>query len=222
MLEVRAVSRTTPIVVSRDALNDEDCCLTMLVVNGRCVRDALSHTFNMGLCKSGKQFYHNKTHLERIGGFNCKLYCCFDTNDYWNFLWTVTVIGMASMMTRAHLGYTQDYLTPRICSPIAGKLDAISHQSPHCHVRIYSATRYNVYLTLCSVSLPQWLNVKVIYELEQLRKYQSKLWHLAYSMQMSCKYIFHRYTWYIGTFLCFHVLPNTLNLPTIHFVSWFS
>ena len=42
----------------------------------------------------------------------------FHTNDCWNFLWMVPVIGMESMVKCARLRYTGGNLTPDICSLI--------------------------------------------------------------------------------------------------------
>ena len=46
------------------------------------------------------------------------VYASFDTNGRGNFSSTVPLIGMESMVTRARLRYTRDYLTSGICSLI--------------------------------------------------------------------------------------------------------
>ena len=40
----------------------------------------------------------------------------FDSKNWWNIPKMVPVIGMESMTTHTRLRYTQDYLTPDICS----------------------------------------------------------------------------------------------------------
>ena len=63
VLEGRAVSRATPIVSSRGALNDGNCHLTMPVSKGRCARDALPHTFVIGVFKTVKKNSNTIKHI---------------------------------------------------------------------------------------------------------------------------------------------------------------
>ena len=49
VLEATAVSRGSPIVMSRGTLNDGKRRLALPVVRGRCTRDALPHTFDIGV-----------------------------------------------------------------------------------------------------------------------------------------------------------------------------
>ena len=51
MLEATAVSRASPIVMSRGTLNDGKRRLALPVVWGRCAHDALPHTFDIGVFK---------------------------------------------------------------------------------------------------------------------------------------------------------------------------
>ena len=44
-------------------LNDRNCCLTIPVVNGRCARDALRHTFGIGMFKSVKKHSSTIKHI---------------------------------------------------------------------------------------------------------------------------------------------------------------
>ena len=86
MLEVRAVSRATPIITSRGALDDRNCRLTIPVVKGRCARDALPHAFHIGVFKVVKTISTTMKHIYKessnmIEGRNV----AFDTNDCWNF-----------------------------------------------------------------------------------------------------------------------------------------
>ena len=67
-------------------LNDGNCRLTMPVGKGRCARDALPHTFHVGVFKfvftistAIKHIYKESAHI--IEG--CNVAC--DTNDCWNF-----------------------------------------------------------------------------------------------------------------------------------------
>ena len=57
-----------------------------------------------------KRIYNSSANI--IEGCNV----AFDTNDCYNFLCMVSMIGIGSMVTRARLRYTWDYLTPVICS----------------------------------------------------------------------------------------------------------
>ena len=105
-------------------LNDGNCCLTMPAINRLCPCDALPHTFNIGMFKSIKNsatikhIYNEPANI--IEGCNV----AFDTNDCWNFPWTLPVIGIEGMATCACLPYTWDYLTPRIhyCDVIMGMI----------------------------------------------------------------------------------------------------
>ena len=86
---------------------------------GRCARDALSHTFNSDVFKT---INRNSTTIKHIhnesANFidNCDV--AFNTNNWWNQPKTVQMIGMESMVTRPPLRYTRDYLPPGICSLI--------------------------------------------------------------------------------------------------------
>ena len=51
-------------------LNDGNCHPTIPVVKGRCARDAIPQAFGISVMKCGKQFYHNKTYLQRICEIN--------------------------------------------------------------------------------------------------------------------------------------------------------
>ena len=55
-----------PLVPHERPLKDEDFRLKMPVIKGRCARDTLSHTFNIGVLKCGNNFYCNKTYLQPI------------------------------------------------------------------------------------------------------------------------------------------------------------
>ena len=69
LLETRTISRANPACYSLChvvPLNNGNYHLTMPVLKGRCARDALPDTFNIGVYKCCKQFYHNKTYLQWI------------------------------------------------------------------------------------------------------------------------------------------------------------
>ena len=100
-------------------LNDGNCRLTMPVGKGRCARDALPRAFHIGVFKfvftistAIKHIYKESAHIIEGCGVAC------DTNDCWNFQYTVLVIAIESMVTRARPSYTRDFLTPGICSLI--------------------------------------------------------------------------------------------------------
>ena len=100
-------------------LSDGNCRLTIPVVKGRWYRDALPHAFNIGVFKYGK---NNRTTIQHIyNKFEILNESCdvgLDSNNWWKLPETVPVIGVESMVTRAGLLYTRDYLTPGTCSLI--------------------------------------------------------------------------------------------------------
>ena len=55
VIEVRAVSRATPILRQVVSLNDGNRRLIMPVPKGSCARDALPHTVNIDVCKYGRK-----------------------------------------------------------------------------------------------------------------------------------------------------------------------
>ena len=97
-------------------LNDRNCPLTIPVIKGRCARNALSHTFNIDM------FKRNSTTIKHIHSESANLIdnrdVAFDTNNSWSQPKTVPVISMESMVTRAPLRYTQDFLPLGICNLI--------------------------------------------------------------------------------------------------------
>ena len=89
-------------------LNDGICCLTITVVKGRCARDAIPHTFNIGEFKSVKNdstaikhIYNEPANI--IEGFNVAFYA----SDCWNFPSTMSMIVVESMVTHASLRCTR-------------------------------------------------------------------------------------------------------------------
>ena len=88
--------------------------LLRLVVPLSCAREALPHAFNFGVFKYDKS---NPTTIRYIYNESEKLNkscdVAFDSNNWWN----LTLI-VESLVTRAGLRYTRDYLTPGICSLI--------------------------------------------------------------------------------------------------------
>ena len=126
-----------------------DCCLTMPVIKGRCARDALPHTFNIGVFKSIKKnstttklIYDKSANI--VEGYNI----AFDTHDCGNFH-TMPLTGIESMVTFARLRYTEVYLMPGVCSLI--RTAAIENSMPfptkiHSHVIISS---HNMCTRLC-------------------------------------------------------------------------
>ena len=112
--------------------NDGNCRLTMPIIKGGCARDLLPHTFNISEFKSVKKNSTTIKHLQWI----CIIEGCnVPIND--------ASVFNESMVTCAHLRYTQDYLMPGIYSLIkpaaVEKLMPlmISRQNPHSHVIIY-------------------------------------------------------------------------------------
>ena len=86
MLEARAVSRATPIVTSRGALNDGNCRLTIPVDKGRFARDALPHAFHIGVFKFVKTISTAiKKYLKEFANITEGCNVVFETNDCWNF-----------------------------------------------------------------------------------------------------------------------------------------
>ena len=105
-------------------INDGNCRLTP-VVKRRCVRDELPQAIDIGVLNATKQFFHNMIYIysESVNLIdNCNV--AFDSINLWNHPKTVPVIGMESMVTRARLCYTWDYLPPGINSLI--KPDAMA------------------------------------------------------------------------------------------------
>ena len=67
-------------------LNDRNCHLTMPVGKGRCTRDALPHSFSMGVFKS----FENKSTTTKLtyneyGNIIEGCNVAFDASDSWNF-----------------------------------------------------------------------------------------------------------------------------------------
>ena len=100
-------------------LHDGNCRLTIPVVKWRCARDTLPPAFHIVVFKvietistAIKHIYKESANITEDSNV------AFDTNDCWNFLKTVPVIVIKSMVTRARPSYTQDFLTPGICSLI--------------------------------------------------------------------------------------------------------
>ena len=104
-----AVSRASPIVTSRGA----PAHLTIPLVKRRYARDALLHTCNIGVFTSAKKHSATIKHI-----YDESVNTIEGCHDCWNFPITAPVIGAESMVTRARLRYTRDYLTPGICSVI--------------------------------------------------------------------------------------------------------
>ena len=63
--------------VSASIVNDGNCRHSMPVGKEGYAYDALPHTFNIGVFKCSKQFYHSKTYLQLICEPSCQLRCCF-------------------------------------------------------------------------------------------------------------------------------------------------
>ena len=100
-------------------LNDGNCHLTIPVVKGRCDREALPHAFDIGVFKYGRSNHTTiKQSCNESENLNGSCDVAFDSNNWWNLPYTVPVIGVESMVTRAGLRYTRDYLTTVICSLI--------------------------------------------------------------------------------------------------------
>ena len=85
VLVARAVSRAPPLLRHVVPLNDGSCRLTILVVKGRSAREALPHTFNIGVIKYDKS---NPTTIKHInnesGNLNESCDVAFDSNNWWN------------------------------------------------------------------------------------------------------------------------------------------
>ena len=118
VLKARAVSCTPPLLRHVVPFNDGNCRLTIPVIKGCCACEALPHAFYIWVFKYGKS---NPTKIKHIynksENLNESCDVAFDSSNWWNLSWTVPVIGVESMVTRAGLRYT-DYLTPGICSLI--------------------------------------------------------------------------------------------------------
>ena len=85
MLEARDVSRATPIVTSRGALNDGNCRLTIPVVKGRCARDALPQAFHIGVFQFVKTISTAiKEYLKEFANITEGCNVVFETNGCWN------------------------------------------------------------------------------------------------------------------------------------------
>ena len=101
------------------ALDDGNSRHTILVFKGRCAREALPHAFKIGMFKYDKS---NSTTIKHIynesENLNESCDVAFQSNDWWNLPWNVPVIGVETMVPRAGLRYTRDYLTPGICNLI--------------------------------------------------------------------------------------------------------
>ena len=72
----------------------------MPTVKGRYVRDALPHTFKVGVLKCDKK---NFTTIKYI--YNESTNFIDSCNDRWNFPYAMLMIGMGSMVTHARLRY---------------------------------------------------------------------------------------------------------------------
>ena len=116
VLEASPFHALLPLLRHVVRLNDGNCHLTIPVVKGRCAREVLPHAFDIGVFKYGRSNHTTIKHIyngsENLHG-SCDV--AFDSNNWWNLPWTVPVIGVESMVTRAGLRYTRDYLTPGIC-----------------------------------------------------------------------------------------------------------
>ena len=67
-------------------LNDGNCRLTIPVVKGRCAREALPHSFNIGVFKFVLTISPAIKHINKESANiieSCTVAC--DTNDCWNF-----------------------------------------------------------------------------------------------------------------------------------------
>ena len=115
-----------------------NCRLTKPVVKGPCAREALPHPFNIGVFRYGK----NKSATIKQFATNLRTWMKVMTLLLTAitggiFHKQVLAIGVESMVTRAGLRYTRDYLTPGICSIIKpaamGKLMSF-HAKIHSHV----------------------------------------------------------------------------------------
>ena len=58
----------------------------MLFVKGRCARNMLPHTFNIGMYKSSKNFTRIKHIYNESTNLTDSCNVAFDTSDLWNFL----------------------------------------------------------------------------------------------------------------------------------------
>ena len=79
-----------------------------------CAHDLLPHIFNICIFKCSKDNSTTITYLQWIWD-SCDN---FDSRNWGNLPYMIPVIGMENMVTCASLSYTQDYLTPGICSLI--------------------------------------------------------------------------------------------------------
>ena len=119
MLQARAVSDASSIVTSRGPPYQGNCRLTIPVVEGCCARDTPPHSFNIDMFETIK---NNSTIIKHTDNEsvnftdNCDV--AFDTNDWWNQPKMDPVISMESMVPRASLSYTRDYLPLGMCSLI--------------------------------------------------------------------------------------------------------
>ena len=83
------------------ALNDGNCDLTIPVIKGSCIRDALPHAFHIGVFKFDKTI---STAIKHIFKECANIVGCivgFDTDYCSNFSQTVPVIVIESMVTRS-------------------------------------------------------------------------------------------------------------------------
>ena len=73
----------------------------------------------MGVFKYGKSKSTTIKHIyNESENLNESCDVVFDSNNWWNLPYTMPVIGVESMVKRAGLCYTRDYLTAGICSLI--------------------------------------------------------------------------------------------------------
>ena len=123
-----------PLVRQVGPLCDRNFRPTIRVIEGCCAREGLPHAFNISVFQYSKS---NSTTIKHIYNesvnFNESCDIPFDINNWWYLPWTVSLIGVESMVTQAGLRYTRDYLTPGICRPIkpAAIAKLISRQNLH-------------------------------------------------------------------------------------------
>ena len=116
VLEERAISRATPMVTSHGVPFDGNCRLIIPFLQGTLRPWRITSRLKYWCAQiRWKGFCHNKTYRQWIWKHNWRIQCCFDTNDCWNFH---EPCQWLAFVTRASLRYTQDYLTPGICSII--------------------------------------------------------------------------------------------------------
>ena len=88
-------------------------------IKGPSAHDLLLGTFAIGVFNCGK---NNSTTIKHVNHESADFIenhaVDFNINGRSNLIEMVQVIGMEGTVSCAHLGYTQDYLTPGICSLI--------------------------------------------------------------------------------------------------------